>query len=123
MKSDTFKEFILDQLSGLGEVVCRRMFSGYGLYHRGTFFGIISREQLFFKTDSTTRVEYASRGAGPFRPTPRQTLKTYYEVPPEVIEDHGLLVDWAREAVECRRADEEKAGRTKPIAQKKKKSR
>jgi TfoX/Sxy family transcriptional regulator of competence genes len=34
-----------------------------------------------------------------FHPTPRQTLKSYYEVPAEVIEDTDQLVVWARRAM------------------------
>jgi DNA transformation protein and related proteins len=33
--SDDFLDFLLDQLSGLGEVVVRRMFGGAGLYREG----------------------------------------------------------------------------------------
>lgn len=36
---------------------------------------------------------------GPFRPNERQTLKSYYEVPPEVLDDHEALLAWAREAI------------------------
>jgi DNA transformation protein len=34
----------------------------------------------------------------PFRPNSKQTLKTYYEVPVEVIEDSEQLVTWATDA-------------------------
>jgi TfoX/Sxy family transcriptional regulator of competence genes len=41
------------------------------------------------------------RGMQPFRPNPRQTLKSYYEVPVDVLEDHEQLTVWARQAVAC----------------------
>ncbi len=31
----------------------------------------------------------------PFRPSEKQTLRTYYEVPADVIEDRAALVRWA----------------------------
>jgi DNA transformation protein and related proteins len=31
----------------------------------------------------------------PFRPNPKQTLKTYYEVPADILEDRELLARWA----------------------------
>ena len=34
----------------------------------------------------------------PFRPNARQTLKSYYEVPADVVEDRGLLRRWADRA-------------------------
>jgi DNA transformation protein len=40
----------------------------------------------------------------PFQPTPRQTLKNYYEVPPEVLEDPDQLVTWADDAVHAARS-------------------
>ena len=50
MPNDSFKEFVLDQLSQLGQVECRAMFGGHGLYHNEAFFGIISKGRLYFKT-------------------------------------------------------------------------
>jgi DNA transformation protein len=99
MKSDSFKEFILDQLRDLGGVKSRAMFGGYGLYQDGAFFGIIFKGRLYFKTDATTVKEYTQRAMKPFRPNTRQTLKTYYEVPVDVIEDPDQLIEWAKKAV------------------------
>ena len=36
-----------------------------------------------------------ARGMGPFRPNDRQTLKSYFEVPPEVLADPEALLSWA----------------------------
>jgi hypothetical protein len=36
---------------------------------------------------------------GPFSPNERQTLKWYYEVPPEVLADPEALASWAGEAI------------------------
>jgi len=98
MKDDSFKEFVLDQLRELEGTDARRMFSGYGLYYRGTFFGIISKNNLYFKTDEQSRSDYIAEGMGPFVPSAKQTLKNYYEVPPDIIEDREKLAAWARRA-------------------------
>ena len=100
MRDDSFRDFVLDQLHDLGQIDCWRMFGSYGLYHGGVFFGIISKGRLYFKTDPLTRPEYERRGMAPFQPSAKQTLKSYYEVPVEVVEDDEQLVDWARRAVE-----------------------
>jgi DNA transformation protein and related proteins len=89
-KNDGFKDFVLDQLIELRGVTCRAMFGGYGLYR-----GRIYKGRLYFKTDETCRAAYLKRGMKPFRPNARQTLKTYYEVPVEIIEDREQLVAWA----------------------------
>ena len=75
---ESFLEFVVnDQLSSL-KVDARRMFSGYGLYAKGKFFGIISRGGLYFKTDDQSRTKYVAAGSGPFTPRAKQTLKNYY---------------------------------------------
>jgi len=98
MKDNSFKEFVLDQLNSLGELTCRGMFGGYGLYSGGTFFGIIFQGRLYFKTDEKTRAEYEQRGMKPFRPNQQQTMK-YHEVPADVVEDRERLLTWARKAI------------------------
>lgn len=103
MKTDSFKEFTLEQLSDLAELVCRRMFSGWGLYSGEIFFGIISGGQLYLKTDATSRKRYLKMGMGPFRPRPRQTLWSYYRVPVDVLEDRDRLRLWAETAVRAQR--------------------
>lgn len=97
-KEDSFRDFVLDQLSPLGEVVCRSMFGGYGLYRRADFFGIIYDGRLFFKTDEATREKYIRLGMAPFTPSEKQVLKNYLEVPEEILEDGEELAAWAREA-------------------------
>jgi DNA transformation protein and related proteins len=99
MKQDSFKEFVLDQLAGLEPVTCRAMFGGFGLYHRDIFFGILHNGRLYFKTNDQTRTAYEAYSMQPFRPSDKQTLKNYYEVPLEILEEDDALVRWAREAV------------------------
>ena len=100
MKTDSFKDFVLDQLGGFRGMTCRAMFGGYGLYQHDSFFGIIHKGRLYFKTDDATRETYRTRSMKPFRPNARQTLKTYYEVPVEIVEDTEQLVAWARDAAQ-----------------------
>lgn len=98
MPKDTFKDYVLEQLSAVPEVHCRPMFSGYGLYLGKNFFGIISDAQLYFRTDDMTSQRYKTAGMKPFAPSDKQILKNYYEVPVEVLEDRNSLETWAREA-------------------------
>ncbi len=104
-KDDSFKDFIIDQLYGLEGVTARAMFGGHGLYRGGTFFGIIFKGRLYFKTNDLTRPVYVERGMKVFHPNPGQTLKNYFEVPVEIIDETDLLVDWAQDAIQCCRPD------------------
>ena len=99
-KSDGFKNFVMDQLADLRGLTARAMFGGYGLYHRSTFFGIIHKGRLYFKVTATTIPRYKDHGMKPFRPNAKQTLKSFYEVPIDVLEDAEVLTQWATEAVE-----------------------
>ena len=96
-----YLDYVLDQLGELGPVTSRAMFGGHGLYLGQQFFGIVYRDRLYFKTDEASRPEYEQRGSEPFRPNARQTLRTYWEVPADVVEDRAAAVEWARDAVAC----------------------
>lgn len=75
------------------------MFGGYGLYQRETFFGIIHKGRLYFKTTDETRSQYLANGMKPFRPNLKQTLKNYFEVPVDIMENTDQLTTWAKRAI------------------------
>jgi DNA transformation protein len=98
MKHDSFTEFVLDQLAGMESVTCRAMFGGFGLYYRELFFGILHKGHLYFKTNDKTRPAYEQYGMNPFHPSDKQTLKNYYEVPTDILENEEELILWAKQA-------------------------
>lgn len=102
-KHDGFKDFVLDQLADLRGLTCRAMFGGYGLRYRETFFGIIHNGRLYFKATSETANSYRAMGSKPFRVTKTMTLKTYYEVPVDILEDVARLAEWAETASTAQR--------------------
>lgn len=95
VKSDGFKDFVLDQLSDLRGLTCRAMFGGYGLYWQAKFFGIIHKGRLYFKVTPETITEYQQQGMKPFRPNAKQTLTSFYEVPADILEDPVQACRWA----------------------------
>ena len=103
-QDESFRDYILDQLGGLSSVASRSMFGGHGLYQGTAFFGILSKGRLYFKTDRQTQALYRERGMRPFQPSEKQTLKNYYEVPAEVLEDADQLCDWAQNAIRAGQA-------------------
>jgi TfoX/Sxy family transcriptional regulator of competence genes len=72
------------------------MFGGLGFYWGETIFRIQFRDRLYFKVNNQSRGEYLAKGLEPFRPNERQTLKLYYEVPPDVLADPEALRSWVR---------------------------
>jgi DNA transformation protein len=102
MLRQSFEDFVADQLRPLGQISVRRMFGGAGIYRHGVFFGILYKGRLYFRTDEASRPDYRTRGMKPFRPKAGMTLKSYYEVPPEILEEGDLLASWAQRALATR---------------------
>ena len=101
MPDDSFKVFVLDQLSALSELRAKAMFGGYGLYSGEHFFGILFEGRVYFKVDDTTRTDYGSRGMSPFTYEMKGRVMTmsYFETPPDVLEDRDKAVTWANRAI------------------------
>ena len=95
---DDFRDFILEQLSPLEGLSCRRMFGAHGLYLNDTFFAILHAGRLYLKVHDDTLADFTSRGSQPFRPTDKQTLKSYYEVPADILDNAAELQSWSRRA-------------------------
>jgi DNA transformation protein and related proteins len=109
--SGAFETFVLDQLSGAGEIVSRKMFGGVGLYCNGVFFGLIARDELYLKVDDATRGAFEAEGAKPFKPyADRPVTMHYYSVPLSILESAPELVRWAERAI----AVATRAGATPP---------
>jgi DNA transformation protein len=111
MPDDSFKEFVLDQLSALPDVRAKAMFGAHGIYSGETFFGILDAGRLFFKTDAASQADYTARGMEPFTYESRGKVLTmsYHEVPPDILEQPTELVAWARRATRVAAAKPKKA--------------
>ena len=102
MADNSFKSFVLDQLSALPDLRARAMFGAHGLYSGEKFFAILDEGRLFFKTNAASQADYLARGMEPF--TYEMKGKTmsmaYHEVPPDVLENASELVLWAQRAIQ-----------------------
>jgi DNA transformation protein len=98
VSTDSFRDFVLEQLAGLGDLRCKRMFGGHGLYTGGIFFGILFDGRLYFRTHPDTLADFLARNAPVFAPSEKQILKNYREVPVDILEDSEFLQLWAKKA-------------------------
>ena len=99
--SDDFMDFVLDQLSSWGDVRARRMFGGAGLYCEGKMFGLIADDVAYLKVDDSNREDFIKAGSSPFNPYPdKSTVMSYYEIPPEVLENSEELSQWAQRSLD-----------------------
>jgi DNA transformation protein len=107
--SDDFASFVCDQLSGWARVSVRKMFGGAGLYRDGLMFGLIADDVAYLKVDDSTRRDFVKAGSEPFRPYGgKKAMTSYYQVPPDVLEDPDAFCEWARKANEAATKGKEK---------------
>ncbi len=98
--SDGFRDYVVDQLAGVGPVTARRMFGGVGLYAKGAFFAVLDDDRAYLRVDDATRARYEAKGSGPFAPMPDAApMRGYYEVPGDVLDDRDALSAWAEESI------------------------
>ncbi len=107
--SESYKEYVVDQLEKLGNVSVKKMFGGAGIYYDGLIFGLLADDVLYFKVDDSNRSDYEQAGMEPFQPfDDKPMLMPYYEVPIEILEGKELLADWARKALVASRTKHSK---------------
>jgi DNA transformation protein len=97
--SESYREFVLEQLGRVTPVTGKSMFGGVGIYSQGLFFALIAEDRLYFKVDDTTRSEFEQLGMEPFRPFGEDSAMGYYEVPADVVEDAVRLAAWMKKAI------------------------
>ena len=98
--SQDLANHIIDLLSPWGTVTARRMFGGYGIYHRGLMFGLISDGTFYLKVDDSNRSDYQATNSEPFTyetKTKRVSL-SHWQAPAEIMEDEEELCEWAKKA-------------------------
>ena len=115
MPDDSFREFVLDQLSALPDLRAKAMFGAHGIYSGEKFFGILDEGRLFFKTDATTEKDFVARGMEPFAYEMKGKVMAmaYHEVPPEILEQPHELTNWARKAIAIAAAKKQTPKRAK----------
>jgi DNA transformation protein and related proteins len=95
--ADPFVDFVVAQLGGCEGLSCVAMFGGHGLYQGRTLVGIVSHGRLYVKADAATAADCGQRGARPYR-ADHEVLRTFFEVPADVLMDRERIARWARAA-------------------------
>lgn len=97
--TQSYRDFVLEQLGRVTPVTGKPMFGGVGIYAEGLFFALIAEDRLYFKVDDATRPDFERRGLEPFRPFGEDSAMGYYEVPADVVEDTTQLELWMKKAI------------------------
>ncbi|WP_419904157.1 TfoX/Sxy family protein [Kiloniella sp.] len=101
-----YSEYILDVLSPLGEVSLGRFFGGTSLKCNGKQFCMIMKSSLYFRVNDINLNAYLEYKADPFSYLTKNGwvyVRSYYEVPAEVIDDEAMLLSWAELALDAAR--------------------
>jgi len=105
--SPEFRDYLLDMLRPLGAVTARAMFGGGGLYLDGTMFALVFDDTLYLKADAETKGEFEARGMEPFtyeiEGRPGAVEMSYWEAPPDLLDDADELTAWGRRAWQAAR--------------------
>ena len=86
-------DYAMERLEPIGNISGRAMFGGYGIFHEGDMFALISGSTLYFKVNELNHAAYENAGSKQFKPMP------YYEVPAEIMEDISLFHEWAHTSI------------------------
>jgi len=101
---DEFAAYVADMLTPLGPVQVGRLFSGHGFKLDGVQFAMILRGMLYLRVDDALAAELSALGSLPFSyQTERHsmTIRSYYAVPPDRLDEADQLLAWARRAVQA----------------------
>src|SRR5210317_1692839 len=99
--NEEFKNFVLDQLQGIGEFETKRMFGGLALLTHGSAFGKIKHDKLWIKVDNTNIADFERLGMNQYSYGKDNSRKlNFYETPIDVIEDRDKLKGWVEKSIE-----------------------
>ena len=63
--SDSFAEFLREQLAPLGHLTLRRMFGKTGVFCNGLMFGMVTNDTLYVRMDKQNRATFVESAAEP----------------------------------------------------------
>ncbi len=117
--SDSFAEFLREQLAPLGRITMRRMFGKTGVFCDGLMFGMVTDNMLYLRVDDHNRAAF--KEAESFPPLSYEkkgcTIDLsfcFWRVPERLFDEPDELVTWARAALAAARRVAAKRERTAP---------
>ena len=88
--SESFAEFLRDQLAPLGRVTTRRMFGKTGVFCDALMFGMVTRNTLYFRVDDHNRVAFKEAEA--FPPLSYEKKGSTWRTPERLFDEPDELV-------------------------------
>jgi DNA transformation protein len=114
--SDSFAEFLREQLAPLGRITLRRMFGKTGVFCDGIMFGMVTDNMLYLRVDDLNRAAFREAEAFPplnYEKKGATIDLSFWRAPERLFDEPDELVAWARIAM--RAARRVAAKRSSPI--------
>ena len=115
--SDSFAEFLREQLAPLGRVTMRRMFGKTGVFCDGMMLGMVTDNMLYLRVDDHNRLAFEEARSSPPLNYEKQgeTIDlSFWRAPERLFDEPDELVTWARVALAAARRVAAKRKRTAP---------
>jgi DNA transformation protein len=115
--SDSFVEFLREQLAPLGHITMRRMFGKTGVFSDGLMLGMVSDDTLYFRVDDHNRAVFKEAEAFPplnYKKGGASIDLAFWRAPEWLFDEPDALVTWARAALAAARRVAAKRERTTP---------
>ena len=104
--TDSFAEFLREQLAPLGRVTMRRMFGKTGVFCDGLMLGMVDDNMLYFRIDDGSRSTLKDTESMPplnYEKQGRTIDLSFWLVPERVLDDTDEILIWARAALAAAR--------------------
>jgi DNA transformation protein len=115
--TDSFAEFLREQLAPLGRVTMRPMFGTSGVFCDGVMLGVITDNTLYVRVDDENRAAFKESESFPplsYKKKGTTIDLSFWRVPERLFDDPDELVAWARIALAAARRVAVKRVRTTP---------
>src|SRR5580692_11665603 len=115
--SDSFAEFLREQLTPLGHLTMRRMFGKTGVFCDGVMLAMVTDNTLYFRVDDDNRAIFKEAEAFPplnYEKQGRTLDLSFWRAPERLFDEPDELVEWARAALAAARRVAAKRARTAP---------
>ena len=115
--SDSFAEFLREQLAPLGRVTMRRMFGKTGVFCNGLMFGMVTNDTLYFRVDDHNRAVFKEAESVPPLSYEKKGCSielSFWRAPERLFDEPDEFVAWARAALAAARRVAAKGERATP---------
>ena len=100
--SDSFAEFLREQLAPVGRVTMRRMFGKTGVFCDGLMFGMVTDNMLYLRVDDHNREAFKEAASSPplsYEKKGSAIDLSFWRAPERLFDEPDELIAWARAAI------------------------